>query len=112
MPLTFNMILKEAGIPLADVRLIRHRDHRAEKGRSIYELWRDDRPKFELYQSIQGFPGRKKLQVPYWVSFVGTPTGATSFVGIYAVEYLGLLKKDTRMPHADEVLEAGVLGGA
>lgn len=107
MPLTFNMILKEAGIPLKDARLIRHKDLRAAKGRSIYELWRDDRPQFELYQSIQGFPGRTKLQVPYWVSFVGTPTDETLFVGIYAVEYLGLLKEDTPMPHSDELLKAG-----
>ena len=107
MPLMFNSILRDAGIPLRDVRLLRHKDHRAEKGRSIYELWRDDRPQFEIYQSIQGLPGRKKLQVPYWVSFVGTPTDETLFIGIYAVEYLGLLEQDTPMPHNNNVAKAG-----
>ena len=38
MPLMFNSILRDADIPLRDVRLLRHKDHRAEKGRSIYEL--------------------------------------------------------------------------
>jgi hypothetical protein len=31
MSLTFNMILKEVGIPLADVRLLRHKDQKAAK---------------------------------------------------------------------------------
>lgn len=107
MPLMFNSILREAGIPLSDVRLLRHKDQRAKKGRAIYELWRDDRPQFEAYQSTQGFPGRKKLQVPHWASFVGTPSDETLFVGIYEVEYLGLIEKDTPMPHTDGVLKAG-----
>ena len=47
MPLMFNTLLREAGIPLADVRLLRHKDQRAAKGRTPYELWRDDRQQFE-----------------------------------------------------------------
>jgi hypothetical protein len=73
MPLMFNTLLREAGIPLADVRLLRHKDQRAAKGRTPYELWRDDRQQFESYQSIHGIDGRKKLTVAYWASFVGTP---------------------------------------
>jgi hypothetical protein len=106
MPLTFNMTLREAGIPLADVRLLRHKDQRATKGRTPYELWRDDRPQFELYQSIQAFKNRSKLKARYWAAFVGTPTDETLFVGFYAVEYLGLLDEDSPKPHMDGIDEA------
>ena len=53
MHIMFNSILREAGIAPENVRLILHKDKSAKKGRSPYELWRDDRPKFELYQSTQ-----------------------------------------------------------
>ena len=53
MPIMFNTILQEAGFSLTDVRLVRHQDNRADKGRSPYELWRDDPTKFDLYQSHQ-----------------------------------------------------------
>ena len=49
--LTFNMLLRGAGIAPAEVRLLRHQDGRALRGRSPYELWRDDRASFDLYQS-------------------------------------------------------------
>ncbi len=107
MPLTFNMILREAGIPLADVRLLRHKDQRAAKHRTIYELWRDDRPQFESYQSLQKIENRSKFSAPYWASFVGTPSDETLFVGLYAVEYIGLLKEDRPKPQMDGMDEAG-----
>ena len=44
MPIMFNTILREVGLPLTDVRLIRHKDKRATRGRTPYELWRDNRP--------------------------------------------------------------------
>jgi hypothetical protein len=34
MPIMFSAILTEAGLPLADVRLLGHKDKRATKGRS------------------------------------------------------------------------------
>jgi len=107
MPLTFNMILQEADIPLADVRLLRHKDQRAAKGRTPYELWRDDRPQFESYQSTQAIKNRKRLKARYWAAFVGTPTDDTLFVGLYAVEYLGLLDEDKPTPHMDGIDKAG-----
>jgi hypothetical protein len=107
MPLTFNMILQEADIPLADVRLLRHKDQRAAKGRTLYELWRDDRPQFESYQSTQVIKNRKRLKVRYWAAFVGTPTDETLFVGLYAVEYLGLLDEDKPKAHMDGLDKAG-----
>jgi hypothetical protein len=105
----FNSVLTEAGIPLKDVRLLRHKDHRAAKGRSPYELWRDDRPKFEVYQATQHPKNRQKLMAKYWASFVGTPGHESLFVGIYRVKYLGLLKHDQPKPHMDGIDKAGVM---
>lgn len=107
MPLTFNMLLREAGIAFADVRLLRHKDQRADKGKMPYELWRDDRSQLELYQSTQAFKNRSKLKGRYWASFVGTPNDETLFAGLYAVEHLGLLRKDTPKPHMEGVDKAG-----
>ncbi|WP_417379961.1 GIY-YIG nuclease family protein [Gimesia sp.] len=107
MPLMFNSILSEAGIPLEKVRLLRHQDQRAVKGFSPYELWRDDRQRFELYQSHQSFGNRIKIDHPYWASFVGTPSNETLFVGIYSVCYKGVLANDIPAPHTHNILEAG-----
>jgi hypothetical protein len=103
----FNSILSETGLPIDKVRLLRHRDQTAVKGLSPYELWRDDRQRFELYQSHQGFRNHKKLNHPYWASFVGTPSNETLFVGVYSVRYKGVLEKDIPAPHSHELLEAG-----
>jgi hypothetical protein len=59
------MIFREAGLNLADVRLLRHKDKRASKGRTPYELWRDDRQQFDLYQSTQSIENRRKLSARY-----------------------------------------------
>ena len=107
MPLMFNSILKEAGIPLSEVRLLRHKDQRSAKGRTPYELWRDDRPQFDWYQSTQQLRTRTRLDIPYWASFVGTPSDETLFVGVYAVEYQGRLQRDTPAAHTHGVLRAG-----
>ncbi len=107
MLLTFNMLLKEAGIALSDVRLLRHKDQRASKGRTPYELWRDDRENFELYQCTQRINNRSKFQAGYWACFVGTPSHETLFAGLYAVEYLGVLNEDRQKPHMDGVDKAG-----
>jgi hypothetical protein len=107
MSMMFNTILREAGLRLGDVRLIRHKDKRATRGRTPYELWRDNRPQFELYQSIQKISNRKKLKASYWAVFVVNPNGETMFAGVYAVRHRGLLEKDTPTPHADGVDKAG-----
>lgn len=107
MPIRFNALLQEARIPLGDVRLIRHKDHRADRGRTPYDLWRDNRPQFDLYQSTQGIRNRGKLNAPYWAVFLGTPNDETLFVGLYRVKYRGLLEQDTPMPQRDGVDKAG-----
>ena len=107
MPIMFNTILTETGVPLASVRLIRHKDKRAKRGLTPYELWRDNRPQFELYQSTQSITNRHKLTAPYWAVFAVNLNDETMFAGLYAVKYRGLLKKDTPMPHTDGIDKAG-----
>jgi hypothetical protein len=108
MPIMFNTILQEGGIPLPQVILLRHQDQRAARGRTPYELWRDDTPAFDLYQSHQGTDGRPKFsRAHHWASFVGTPSGETLFVGLYHAHYRGLLDQDTPMPHRDAIDKAG-----
>lgn len=107
MPIMFNTLLLEAGIPLSDVRLLRHKDRRAAKGRSPYELWRDNRQQLDLYQSTHSIEKRAKLNAPYWASFVGKLSDETMFVGVYNVKNRRLLERDTPMPHMDGVDRAG-----
>jgi hypothetical protein len=107
MPIMFNTILREAGLSPSDVRLIRHKDTRASRGRSPYELWRDNRPEFERYQSIQSVSNRRQLTAPYWAVFIVNLNDETRLAGIYAVRHQGLLEEDMAMLHMDGVDEAG-----
>ncbi len=107
MPIMLNSLLLAAGFDLNDIRLLRHKDNRAEKGRSPYELWRDNRMQFDLYQATQSIRNDSKLRVPYWVSFVGTPSDETLFVGIYSAKNPRLLEQDTPMPHRNGIDKAG-----
>ena len=107
MPIKFNTILKDAGLNLAEVRLLRHKDSRAAKGRTPYELWRDAPAQFELYQSLQSEKNREKLKARYWASFVVTPADKTMFVGLYSVSYRGVLEQDMPKPHMNGVDLAG-----
>ena len=109
MPIKLNTILLEAGLPLKDVRLVRHADTKAKPGRKPYDLWRCDRPMFELYQSIQSKSRRTRhiLNASYWVDFVVNPNKETMFAGLYSAKYRGLLKQDTPAPHMDFVWKAG-----
>jgi hypothetical protein len=91
MPILFNSLLAQIGLQPEKVILLRHKDKRAVRGRTPYELWRDDPPGFDCYQSIQSFKNRPKLsRGPYWASFLVTPDGATMFVGLYAAKYIGV----------------------
>lgn len=111
MPIMFNTILREARLPLRDVRLLRHKDTRATTKITPYELWQADREKFDLYQSHQPIKGRARFlssvkKRGYWASFVGTSDNRTLFVGIYAVKYQGILRQDIPMPHTHVVDKA------
>jgi hypothetical protein len=107
MPIMFNSVLLAAEFNVGDVRLLRHKDKRATKGRTPYELWRDNRAQFDMYQATQGVKNEGKLRALYWASFVGTPTDETLFVGIYGVKSRRLLEQDTPKPHMGGVDEAG-----
>jgi hypothetical protein len=107
MPITFNTILRQAGLSLSELRLLRHQDGRADKGRSPYELWRDDRSRFDAYQSIHSIHSRTKLRAKRWSSFVGLPDGRTMFVGLFRVNYLGAIKEDRPQVHTEGVDRAG-----
>ncbi len=99
MPIMLNTVLREAGLDPADVRVLRHKDTRATKGLSPYELWRDNRPQFEWYQSTQSITNRSKLEAPYWAAFVTTFDNEDLFAGLYSVRYRGLLESDTPSTH-------------
>jgi len=108
MPIWFNSLLEQCGLAATEVILLRHQDQRAAPGRTPYELWRDDRSAFEIYQSCQSFKNRSKLSRAFvWASFVATTDGATMFVGLYAAKYKGLLAEDTPQPHTDKIDLAG-----
>lgn len=80
----FNDLLEEYGVPLNNVKLLRNQDRRL-KGRSVYELWKNYRPQFEYYQSIQR-ARRRFAPDSHVASFVADPEGRTIFAGLYYVE--------------------------
>lgn len=105
---SFNALLEIAGYNLGLVRLLRHKDPTAVRGRSVYELWRDDRAAFDLYQSVQGAAAHRSLvNSTLWASFVGTPAGDTMFVGLYRSRYSGLSDADIVSPTNGETDVAG-----
>jgi hypothetical protein len=103
MPIALNTLLRSVGIDPAECRLVRHKDARSAKGRSPYELWRDDRPNFDLYQATQSIRSRKKFAAPYWAVFIVNSSAECMFAGVYLARYKGLLQEDTPQPHADGI---------
>jgi hypothetical protein len=108
MPVMFNTILLQEGIDPAHVRLLRHQDNRTETIYTPYELWRDNRRGFDLYQSVQSINNRPKFNFPFWASFVADPLGATLFVGLYTARYVGVGDKDLQRPHTTGIDKAGM----
>jgi hypothetical protein len=108
MPIMLNTLLTQGGLSLADVRLLRHQDVRAKRGSSPYELWRDNRPAFDEYQSTQGIKSRPKFaNARYWACFLGTPDDLTLFGGLYTVSSRRLLDHDLISPTTGAVDKAG-----
>ena len=85
MTLTFNMLLREASIDPAQVRLLRHQT-RLPDGRTPLELWRMDRDGFERYQSCQLSAQRGWFRGSWWATFLGLHDGRTLFAGLYEVK--------------------------
>ncbi|MFG1292732.1 GIY-YIG nuclease family protein [Xanthobacter versatilis] len=96
MAITFNSVLRTAGLDPADVRLLRHKDNRADPGRGPYHLWLNEPSDFLAYQSTQSISKRAILRGPYWATFVATPEDDTLFVGIWSASYSGL--NSVRLP--------------
>lgn len=108
MPICFNSLLVQVGILPHDVILLRHQDKSAARGRTPYELWRDDPAAFETYQRIQAIENRAKFsRTKLWASFVATLDGGTMFIGLYNATYKGTLTEDTPHPHKEGVALAG-----
>lgn len=107
MQLRLNTLFEQAGIEPNQVRLLRHQDQRAARGRSPFELWRDDRGAFEFYQSGQAPTNRSKLSGRYWASFIVPPSGETILAGFYACELLGVNQEPRPWPHAEGEDPAG-----
>lgn len=86
-PLTLNLLLQAADIPLNQTLLVRHQYQRSRSGRTPYTAWRAQDGSFDLYQSIQS---KERFKVGQWLaSFVATPFGETLFVGLFKVKALG-----------------------
>jgi len=101
----FNPLLLEAGLDLKDVRLLRHAN---STGRSAYELWREDRDGFNLYQSVQAIDRRPDFgSAGFWASFGSTLDGETVFLGLYEVSFRGVGRRNLKKPHTAGVNRAG-----
>lgn len=105
MPFRFNMLLEQAGIDPAEVRLLRHQPTVA--GKSLIEIWRTDRSAFKAYQSYQTAGQRTSFARPYWASFIGTWDGRTVFVGLYEVGAPALVEQKFTAPVSDQPIGPG-----
>jgi len=97
---TFNFFLNAAGLDISKVRLVRHQDQRASRGKTPYDLWVAADGRFEKYQSIQS---RDVFSNADWVaSFVATPLNETLFVGMYQVVSKSIVPVGTMDPVTGE----------
>ncbi|MET0373756.1 MAG: GIY-YIG nuclease family protein [Rhizorhabdus sp.] len=96
MPFRFNMLLEEAGIDPAQVRLLRHQP--TVGGQSLADVWRTDPRLFESYQETQAAAQRTQFSRAYWAAFIGTWDGRTMFVGLYEVGTPTLITADRTTP--------------
>ncbi|WP_277982322.1 HNH endonuclease [Sphingomonas faeni] len=80
--MTFNAMLRDAGIDPRDVSLLRHQTRR--NGMTPHDLRSQSLVRFERYQATQ--QDRPVFRNPrYWASFVSPDDHETVFVGLYAV---------------------------
>lgn len=94
--LSFNRLLRDAGLPLDATRLVRHQDARGGGGRTPYELWLAQDGSLDRYQQIQS---KACFKAGQWLaSFVATPLGETLFAGIHRVHGVGKVPEGTLDP--------------
>lgn len=97
--ITFNDVLRLAGVDPGHVRLARHQDSRI-RGRSIYTVWKS-RGGPELLEEYQAVQAREVFEIGGFVaSFVVTPAprNDTLFIGLYAVRGVGKCEVGQRDP--------------
>jgi len=100
LPILFQALLREAGLALGDVRLLRHRP---EGGVDPLAVWRTDRPRFDEYQSFQLSDRRAHFAAPYWAAFGGVGP-RTLFLGVYAARLVGPVEAGSINPFTGEDL--------
>lgn len=94
--LTFNNVLREAGVAPETTRLVRHQDNRGATERTPYNLWLAQDSSLERYQQLQS---KERFKVgEQLASFVATPFGETLFVGLYDVTGRGVAPVGTTDP--------------
>jgi GIY-YIG catalytic domain-containing protein len=102
--LTFNAILREAGVDPKKTQVVRHQDNRSGRV-TPYNLWRAGNGRLETYQRIQS---RKVFDVGgLLASFVATPANDTLFVGLYSVDGIGKVPPGTIDPATGAEPDAG-----
>jgi GIY-YIG catalytic domain len=108
--LSFNDLVRKGGYDLRNVRFLRHQEATAQKGRTLYELWRDDKAEFDRYGALHRTQAHNSLQnANYWATFVGLPSVEALFTGFYKAEYLGLSTVEYVSPTTGEISPAGSL---
>ncbi len=97
---TINSLIEQNGIDLDDAIFIRHKDRRAEEGKSVFDLWerRSVNNDFLTYLTVQGKNLESRLNARYWVVFIGTEGAETLFAGIYEVLSHRILDRDVKIP--------------
>ena len=107
VPILFNSILENVGISPQDTRLLRHHGRVSEIGKSPLSLWREERNKFVHYQETQAKNSSPNFLSKYWASFAATPDGSSLFLGIYTVQFVGILQESRVNIIDGGYLEAG-----
>lgn len=100
MESTINSVLEQNGIDLDDAIFIRHKDNRADEGKSVFDLWerRFVNNDFHTYLTIQDRKLESRLNARYWIVFIGTQGTTTLFAGIHEVISHRILDRDVKIP--------------
>ena len=104
--LRFNMLLREANIDPASVRLLRHYPV-LPNGVVLIDQFHRDRASLLAWQSVQSVQRRPHLAAPFWAAFVGTPDGRTVFEGLYRVGAPQPLATTVSEPLSGDTIAAG-----
>ena len=93
---TFNALLEAHHIDLKDVKYYCHTTNdNNNKNLSLYELFMNERKKFDVEQQNQG--KKDVYSKPYLASFVQTPNNETVFVGLYEKENCQIDTQENRI---------------